>query len=320
MGVVVSAISTGLVQNVQKDFVKCQEAEDEDDEEEKRKKKAVKWREEELVKKKEKELVEKEKEEGRRVEIPGFPPVKLDIQPLHTDGGKQGRLSRNSQYSQTESRTETETGNLEDKDGGEVLEDTAEEGQEDKTEVHSNAAAAVFRDFLTSIGMSSRKELKETKSPEDRDSKDGLWTVIEETITLQKRRILEPDVRDADTDDTAARNGMVTHPEDDQTRTADTTMSPSRRRRMIQFLKTPGSSPPPGPDDGGQSAMPIVNLLPQYESLCDDKLTLSLPRLTEEMTQEQRRPTSAWFRKSFTNLSTVQRIYLTHPKYTASRR
>ena len=42
-------------------------------------------------------------------------------------------------------------------------------------------------------------------------------------------------------------------------------------------------------------------------------------RLTAEMGYELR-PGSAWFRTGYTNLSTVQKIYLTHPRYTPSRR
>ena len=58
-------------------------------------------------------------------------------------------------------------------------------------------------------------------------------------------------------------------------------------------------------DDYEDSSMPIINLL---------------PRLTEDLEAGQRRPNPAWFRKSYTNISTVQKIYLTHPKYTPSRR
>ena len=58
-------------------------------------------------------------------------------------------------------------------------------------------------------------------------------------------------------------------------------------------------------DDYEDSLMPIINLL---------------PRLTEDLEAGQRRPNPAWFRKSYTNISTVQKIYLTHPKCTPSRR
>ena len=45
-----------------------------------------------------------------------------------------------------------------------------------------------------------------------------------------------------------------------------------------------------------------------------------LPKLTSELEAEQRKCDPAWFRKSYTNLATVQRVYLTHPRYTPVRR
>jgi hypothetical protein len=64
-------------------------------------------------------------------------------------------------------------------------------------------------------------------------------------------------------------------------------------------------------EDGGMindyedSTFPIINLL---------------PRLTSDLAAEQRRPNPAWFRKSYTNTATVQKVYLTHPKYTPAKR
>jgi hypothetical protein len=53
------------------------------------------------------------------------------------------------------------------------------------------------------------------------------------------------------------------------------------------------------------SFLPIINLL---------------PRLTEDLAAQQRRPNPAWFKKSYTNTSTVQKIYLPKPKCTPIRR
>ena len=57
--------------------------------------------------------------------------------------------------------------------------------------------------------------------------------------------------------------------------------------------------------DYEDSFLPIINLL---------------SRLTEDLAAQQRRPNPAWFKKSYTNTSTVQKIYLPKPKCTPIRR
>ena len=72
MGIVVSAIATGLVQNVERDFVK-QPVENENQS-------IDKPVDEETI------ICKPETEEKESVVTPGFPTIKLDIEPLHNDG------------------------------------------------------------------------------------------------------------------------------------------------------------------------------------------------------------------------------------------
>jgi hypothetical protein len=58
-------------------------------------------------------------------------------------------------------------------------------------------------------------------------------------------------------------------------------------------------------NDYEDSFLPIINLL---------------PRLTQDLAAQQRKPNPAWFKKSYTNISTVQKIYLPKPKCTPIRR
>ena len=63
-------------------------------------------------------------------------------------------------------------------------------------------------------------------------------------------------------------------------------------------------------------------IFPDYEDYEDSLLPIInlLPRLTEDLAAQQRRPNPAWFKKSYTNMSTVQKIYLPKPKCTPIRR
>ena len=68
------------------------------------------------------------------------------------------------------------------------------------------------------------------------------------------------------------------------------------------------SEDPEGPglfNSYDDSFLPIINLL---------------PRLTEDLAALQRRPSPAWFKKSYTNTATVQKIYQPKAKCTPIRR
>ena len=58
-------------------------------------------------------------------------------------------------------------------------------------------------------------------------------------------------------------------------------------------------------EEENEGRLPVINLL---------------PTLTSELEFSQRRSDPAWFRRSYTSQAALQKIYLTHPKYTPRRR
>ena len=242
MGIVVSAVASGLVQNIQKDFVIEEE------------KKSVHWREEE-------DLVEVKEEEGeeRRVEIPGFPPITLDIPALHKEGGKQGRLSQQSTQTDEPTTLESILRTGESGEGDEGQSQTAK--QEVITTTKETATATksgLFHDFFDRIGFSP----KHHKSIQDEDGED-----TETNLKLIGNNILQNEGNEAPIGDKRTNN------EDKkllESQTKEVTSRPfsSVRQRHTRFDETPQESPSHNGRFGDNSredqfGMPIVNLLPK---------------------------------------------------------
>ena len=88
------------------------------------------------------------------------------------------------------------------------------------------------------------------------------------------------------------------------------------------------------PSKTGKKQRPPINTLPWVDyrvgSTGDEKmnddfdstfpLTNLLPRLSADLARKPRRLRPVWFGKKYTTLATVQRIYLTHPKYNTHRK
>ena len=124
----------------------------------------MRWKEEQLV---EVQDEEEEEEEDGRVEIPGFPPITLDIPALHREGGKQGRLSRASQQSQTDSPVESilRTRDLSNADQGQSQ--PVEEQQLIKSTRENSTSTSLFQDFFSSLGRRSPKESEKDDNDTD---------------------------------------------------------------------------------------------------------------------------------------------------------
>ena len=123
----------------------------------------MRWKEEQLVEVQD----EEEEEDDGRVEIPGFPPITLDIPALHREGGKQGRLTRASQQSQTDSPVESilRTRDLSNADQGQSQ--PVEEQQLIKSTRENSTSTSLFQDFFSSLGRRSPKESEKDDNDTD---------------------------------------------------------------------------------------------------------------------------------------------------------
>ena len=251
MGIVVSAVASGLVQNIQKDFIKEEEE-----------KKFVRWKEEQLVEVKD----EVEEEDDRRVEIPGFPPVTLDIPSLHREGGKQqGRVSRSSQQSQTDSpQLESILRSRELSNSEQGQSQPVEDQQLTKSTRENSTSTSLFQDFFSSLGRRSPKSSeKEKEGIEDVDRQNGDTAIKDETSDSnanQSQTNSELTNKDNETN-RALLEGHNAQPK-------AINESPAKTRRPT-FDETPLASPSRrsrlGSGDGVHfGIMPIVNLLPKY--------------------------------------------------------
>jgi hypothetical protein len=99
----------------------------------------------------------------------------------------------------------------------------------------------------------------------------------------------------------------ITSPEDDKVDTEEMDDKQASPKHTVTFADDLVDSSEDGQifNDNEDSAFPIISLL---------------PRLTSDLAPEQRRPNHAWFRKTYTIMATVQKVYLTHPKYTPAKR
>ena len=253
MGIVVSAVASGLVQNIQKDFIKEEEE-----------KKFVRWKEEQ-------QLVEvqdeEEEEDDRRVEIPGFPPVTLDIPSLHREGGKQGRVSRSSQQSQTDSpRLESILRTRELSNGEQGQSQPVDDQQLTKStrENSTSTSTSLLQDFFSSLGRRSPKSSEKDKEEvEEVDRKNG--------DIANKDEISDSNANSSETNSELTKkdneiNGALLEGHNAQPKAINE--SPAKTRRPT-FDETPLPSPSRrsrlGSDDGVHfGIMPIVNLLPKY--------------------------------------------------------
>ena len=252
MGIVVSAVASGLVQNIQKDFIKEEEE-----------KKFVRWKEEQmLVEVKD----EEEEEDDRRVEIPGFPPVMLDIPSLHREGGKQqGRVSRSSQQSQTDSpRLESILRSRELSNGEQGQSQPVDDQQQTKSTRENSTSTNLLQDFFSSLGRRSPKSSEKDKEEiedvdrenEDTSKKDG---ASDSNASLSQTK------SDSTKNDNEINRALL---EEHNAQPKAINESPSKTNRST-FDETPLASPSRrsrlGSGDGVHfGIMPIVNLLPKY--------------------------------------------------------
>ena len=251
MGIVVSAVASGLVQNIQKDFIKEEEE-----------KKFVRWKEEQL-------LVEvkdeEEEEDDRRVEIPGFPPVTLDIPSLHREGGKQGRVSRSSQQSQTDSpRLESILRTRELSNGEQGQSQPVDEQQLTKSTRENSTSTSLLQDFFSSLGRRSPKSSEKDKEEiEDVDRQNG--------DTANKDDTSDNNANSSQTNSELTKkdneiNKALLEGHNAQPRSINESPVKTRRPTFDETsLPSPSRRSRLGSGDGVHfGIMPIVNLLPKY--------------------------------------------------------
>ena len=249
MGIVVSAVATGLVQNIQKDFIKEEEE-----------KKFVRWKEEQLLVEVQDE--EEEEEDDRRVEIPGFPTVTLDIPSLHREGGKQqGRSSQQSQQSQTDSpRLESilrsrELSKGERRQGQSQHFEDQQLPTKSTRETSTSTSTSLFQEFFSSLGRRSPKSNeKENEESEDVHSQIGDSNANQSNVNSEITKV----------DNEINRSLVERH--NTQQKTIDESPTKTRKTSFDDTsLASPSRRSRLGSGDGVHfGIMPIVNLLPKY--------------------------------------------------------
>ena len=244
MGIVVSAVASGLVQNIQKDFIKEEEE-----------KKFVRWKEEQQLVEVQDE--EEEEDDDRRVEIPGFPTVTLDIPSLHREGGKQqGRSSQQSQQSQTDSpRLESILRSRELSKGRQGQSQHFEDQQlptKSTRETSTSTSTSLFQEFFSSLGRRSPKSSE--KENEDVHSQIGDSNANQSDVNSEITKV----------DNEINRSLVERHNTQQKTRDE----SPTKTRKTSfddTSLASPSRRSRLGSGDGVHfGIMPIVNLLPKY--------------------------------------------------------
>ena len=241
MGVVVSAVASGIVQNVQADLVKAQEQQE-----------GKKGKEEE-------DVVQGRLEEGRggggggggespgRIETPGYPPVLLSPPPATTFTD----LKPSQEVRHTQGKDLTEKIMPEEKGEKEVEEVEEQEEQDVVTEVE--VVSCKSPSFLENIFSSLRLTSPSQPPP----------------LSLQ---LPEPGV------------GLEPGEQPGE--------QPGEKKVVVEPV---GFFP--------ASSLPVVSLLPTLT----EEITISL--------SQSQTCNAGWFRRNYTSIDTVQRIYGTHPRY-----
>ena len=250
MGIVVSAVASGLVQNIQKDFIK---------EEEERK--FVRWKEEQLVEVRD----EEEEEDDRRVEIPGFPPVTLDIPSLHREGGKQGRVSRSSQQSQTDSpRLESILRTRELSNAEQGQSQPVDDQQLTKNTRENSTSTSLLQDFFSSLGRRSPKSSEKDKEEIEDVFRQNGDTANKDETSDSNANLSQTNSELTKKDNEVNRALLEGH----NAQPKAINESPAKTRRPTfdeTSLPSPSRRSRLGSGDGVHfGIMPIVNLLPKY--------------------------------------------------------
>ena len=200
---------------------------------------------------------EEEEEDDGRVEIPGFPPVTLDIPALHREGGKQGRLSRASQQSQTDSPVESilRTRDLSKADQGQSQLVEEQQLRENST------STSLFQDFISSLGRRSPKEM-------EKDDNDTDIIIMHNGEVINKHELSDNNaIESQKTSEIASKDNEINKAllESSNAQPSRAVNEPPPLTRRLTFdedsLASPSRHSRLGSSDVG--TMPVVNLLPK---------------------------------------------------------
>ena len=220
----------------------------------------MRWKEEQLV---EVQDDEEEEEDDGRVEIPGFPPITLDIPSLHREGGKQGRLSRASQQSQTDSPVESilRTRDLSKADQGQRQ--PVEEQQLIKSTRENSTSTSLFQDFISSLGRRSPKE-------SEKDDNDTDIIIMHNGEVIKKQELSDNNADESQkTSEIASKDNQINKAllESSNAQSSKAVIDPPPLTRRLTFDEDSLATASPsrhsrlGWSDVG--TMPVVNLLPK---------------------------------------------------------
>ena len=219
----------------------------------------MRWKEEQLVEVQDED--EEEEEDDGRVEIPGFPPVTLDIPALHREGGKQGRLSRASQQSQTDSPVESilRTRDLSKADQGQSQ--PVEEQHLIKSTRENSTSTSLFQDFISSLGRRSPKE-------SEKDDNDTDIFITHNGEVINKQELSDNNANESQkTSEIASKDNEINKAllESSNAQQSKAVNEPPPLTRRLTFdedsLASPSRHSRLGSSDVG--TMPVVNLLPK---------------------------------------------------------
>ena len=218
----------------------------------------MRWKEEQLVEVQDDE----EEEDDGRVEIPGFPPITLDIPALHREGGKQGRLSRASQQSQTDSPVESILRTRDLSNAGQGQSQPVEEQQLIKSTRENSTSTSLFQDFISSLGRRSPKE-------SEKDDNDTDIIIMHNGESINKQELSDNANESQKTSEIASKdneiNKALLQSSNAQPSKAVNEPPPLTRRLTFDEASLATASPSRhsrlGSSDVG--TMPVVNLLPK---------------------------------------------------------
>ena len=245
MGVVVSAVASGIVQNIQADLVKAREQQEGKGEAE-----IVKGRQQ-----------ESRAESPGRIQTPGYPPVILPPPPAPASSAV---VTASQATNDTQSKEGTDKRGEEGREGQEQEEPTVEVVKEE--EVVNSKSPSFLDNIFSSLRLTSPTQTQ-TQSP----------SLPQPATAVQSQ--LEP---------------------------GEEKLEPVEPEKPVKPIESVQSVSPGGffPAD----SLPVVSLLPTLT----EEITISL--------SHSHNSNAGWFRRNYTSIDTVQKIYGTHPRYSYSQR
>ena len=245
MGVVVSAVASGIVQNIQADLVKAREQQEGKGEAE-----IVKGRQQ-----------ESRAESPGRIQTPGYPPVILPPPPAPASSAV---VTASQANNDTQSKEGTDKRGEEGREGQEQEEPTVEVVKEE--EVVNSKSPSFLDNIFSTLRLTSPTQTQ-TQSPSLPQPATAVQSQLEPGE--EKLEPVEP-------------------------------VEPVKPIESVQSVGPGGFFP--------ADSLPVVSLLPTLT----EEITISL--------SHSHNSNAGWFRRNYTSIDTVQKIYGTHPRYSYSQR